>query len=84
MSESVMISLVEKGMDRQEAHEIIRKLVIQSSIEKEDFERLLISDETIRRYLDEEEIRNALNPKKYIGTAIEKTELVIERLRSSY
>ncbi len=37
MSESVMMALTRKGVNRQEAHELLRKLAIKSNSEKQDF-----------------------------------------------
>ncbi len=79
MSESVMLALVKKGMGRQDAHEIVRKIAIKSRSEKIPFRDLLLKDEIVKKYLTEDEIMDALNPKKYLGTAIEQVERVIQK-----
>lgn len=79
MSEAVMIALARKGMDRQKAHEIIRKLTIKSITEEASFKEALLHDENIKRFLNEREIGEALNPRNYLGTAVEQTELAIKK-----
>ncbi|MGO8806140.1 MAG: adenylosuccinate lyase [Candidatus Bathyarchaeia archaeon] len=74
MSEAVMMALARKSVDRQEAHELLRKLTIQSVAEKRDFKRVLLQDKFICGKLSEAEIDAALNPKNYLGTAVKQAE----------
>lgn len=77
MSEAVMLALVRKGMGRQEAHELMRKLAIKSRSEGTEFRKVLMEDETVRRFLTEREIDSALDPRRYLGTAVEQVEKAI-------
>ena len=77
MSEAVMLALVRKGMGRQEAHELMRKLAIKSRSEGTGFKKVLMEDETVRRFLTEREIDSALDPRRYLGTAVEQVEKAI-------
>jgi adenylosuccinate lyase len=79
MSEAVMITLVKKGMNRQEAHELLRTLTIKSEVEKLPFQKILLEDKTVRSKLTEKEIDNALNPRNYLGTALKQIDLVIKK-----
>jgi adenylosuccinate lyase len=79
MSEAVMIALTKKGMSRQEAHELLRKLTIKSEVEKRHFKEVLLENEVVRGKLSEGEIEEALNPRNYLGTAIRQIELVVEK-----
>jgi len=79
MSESVMIAMARKGMDRQEAHELLRKLTIKSESEKRKFKEILMEDRTVSRTLSKKELDDALNPRKYLGTAIKQVELIIKK-----
>jgi len=81
MSEAVMLALVRKGMGRQEAHELVRRLAVKSRMEETDFERVLREDETVRRFLTEEEINAALDPRRYLGTAVEQVEKAIRKTK---
>jgi adenylosuccinate lyase len=74
MSEAVMMALTKKGVNRQEAHEMLRKLTIQSALEKRDFKQFLLEDKLVRSKLSEKEIGAALNPKNYLGTAVKQAE----------
>jgi len=79
MSEAVMIELTRKGMNRQEAHELLRKLTIKSETEKRYFREILLEDKVIRERLNEKEIDEALNPRNYLGTAVKQVELVVKK-----
>ena len=79
MSEAVMLALTRKGMNRQEAHELVRRLAIKSRGEKTPFREVLLRDEAVRRLLSEEEIDELLNPKNYLGTTLEQIELAIKK-----
>jgi len=81
MSEAVMIALARKGMSRQEAHEHLRRLIIKSQVENQPFKRALLDDKAVRKMLTEGEITKALNPRNYLGTAVNQVELVIKRTR---
>jgi adenylosuccinate lyase len=74
MSESVMMALAKKGVNRQEAHELLRKLTIQSAVEKKPFKQILQEDKLVSKTLSEKEIDNALDPKNYLGTAVKQAE----------
>jgi adenylosuccinate lyase len=74
MSEAVMMALTQKGVDRQEAHELLRKLSVKSEIEKRHFKEILLEDKFVRKKLSELEIDAALNPKNYLGTAVAQAE----------
>ncbi|MCW4018587.1 MAG: adenylosuccinate lyase [Candidatus Bathyarchaeota archaeon] len=74
MSESVMMALARKGVNRQEAHELLRKLTIVSEVEKKPFKEVLLADELVHKTLTGEEIDAALDPKNYLGTAVKQAE----------
>jgi adenylosuccinate lyase len=74
MSESVMITLTRKGVNRQEAHELLRQLSIKSASDKEPFKKVLREDAFISSRLSEKEIDEALDPKNYLGTAVKQAE----------
>jgi adenylosuccinate lyase len=79
MSESVMIALTRKGMDRQQAHELLRKLTIKSEVERRSYKEILLEDKTVSRKLNRKELDDALNPKKYLGTAVKQVELMVKK-----
>lgn len=81
MSEAVMMALAKKGMNRQEAHELLRKLAIKCDMEKKHFREILIEDKTVHGKMNEKEIDVALNPRNYLGTAMEQVDEVVKRVR---
>jgi adenylosuccinate lyase len=81
MSEAVMIALARKGMDRQKAHELIRRLAMKSGVAKQPFKEALLKDKTIRETLSEKEIDDSLNPRNYLGTAKKQIELAVKRTK---
>lgn len=74
MSESVMMTLAKKGVNRQEAHELLRQLTIKSAVEKIQFKQVLQEDSMVNGKLSEAEIDRALDPKSYLGTAVKQAE----------
>ncbi len=81
MSEAVMIALTRKGLNRQEAHELLRKLTLKSEAEKRHFREILVEDKSTRGKLSVREIDEALNPVNYLGTAVRQVELAVQRTR---
>jgi len=81
MSEAVMIALTKKGMGRQKAHELIRRLAMKSVVEKQPFKETLLKDKTVQETLSEKEIDEALNPRNYLGTTTKQIELAVKRTK---
>jgi adenylosuccinate lyase len=81
MSEAVMNALARKGMNRQEAHELLRRLTIKSETESRHFKEILLEDKTVSRRLTRKEIGDALNPRHYLGTAVKQVGLVVSKTR---
>lgn len=81
MSEAVMIALTRKGLNRQEVHELLRKLTLKSEAEKRHFREILVEDKSTRGKLSVREIGEALNPVNYLGTAVRQVELAVQRTR---
>lgn len=72
MSESVMMTMTRKGFNRQEAHELLRKLTLVSEAEKKPFREVLLANKLVHKTLTCEEIDAALDPKNYLGTAVKQ------------
>ncbi|HHQ45228.1 MAG TPA: adenylosuccinate lyase [Candidatus Altiarchaeales archaeon] len=80
MAESVMIRLAQKGVPRQEAHELVRELSMKSHHEDKPLMDLLKDSGEITAHLDEKEIDDAMNPEKYLGTALKQVDRVLKEL----
>jgi adenylosuccinate lyase len=79
MSEAVMMALTRKGMSRQEAHELVRRLAIRSASEKTSFKDVLFREKTVTDLLTEKELEEALNPRNYLGTSVKQVEMAIKK-----
>jgi adenylosuccinate lyase len=80
MAESVMIELTKAGMDRQEAHELVRVSSMTAIEMQRPLAGILMENEIVAKYLSEERINELLDPENYIGTAVWQVENVIEKL----
>ena len=81
LSEALMMALTMKGMDRQKAHELIRRLAMKSEVKKQPFKEALLKNDAVRRTLSEKEVDDALNPRNYLGTAIEQVDHVVQKTK---
>jgi len=81
MAESMMVRLVEKGMGRQQAHELVRECAMESNNKNKPFMAVLEKNRKIGRLLSAQEIEDALKPEKYVGTAVEQVDAAIRKLK---
>lgn len=77
MSEAIMMVLHEKGVEKQEAHELVRRCAMEAYQEKKPFKEVLLACKAVRRHLNEEEVEKLLDPKRYLGTAVEQVEKLV-------
>ncbi len=84
LAERVMISLVEKGIGRQEAHELLRKTAIQAREEDRYMKEILYENEIIKQKYKPEELEALFDPHQYIGTAISQVENLHSYLKKKY
>ena len=68
MAESVLLTLVSKGMGRQDAHELIRRCSMEAQKAGEDFKTRLMKTKEVTSLLSEKEVDAALDPKAYLGS----------------
>mgnify|MGYP000060398992 CR=1 FL=1 len=80
LSERLMIWLVKKGLGRQEAHEIVRRISLRSSRSGRRFIDEVLNDETLSKLLKREEIEAIFRPQSYIGLG---RELSIKEFREA-
>jgi len=79
MSESIMITVVRKGLPRQEAHRLLQQVVFESQDKNRSFEEALVSNPTIAKYLSREEVKAALEPKSYLGMSVELVDAAVKK-----
>ena len=76
MAEPLMLKLAERGMGRQEAHELVRQLAMKAFREGRDLLEVARESEEVGRFLSEEELAS-LKPENYIGLAPQIVDNVI-------
>ena len=84
LAERIMVELVNKGIGRQEGHEILRQAAIQARNENIYMKDILIKHERIKDKFTKEELDEILNPHNYIGKAIEQVENLTKMLKNKY
>jgi adenylosuccinate lyase len=85
-TERLLTALVSAGANRQEAHEWLKDASISAweSMEQSGENPLLdlvLSDERIGRYLDEQEVRALFSAGNYTGTAAARSQGLVKRIR---
>jgi len=83
MSESVMIALVGKGLDRQDAHELLRVTSAKAVAGNRDLHDVLSEDPKVRKLMTKKELAAALDYAGYTGDSAETVERLARKLRPS-
>jgi len=80
MAESLMTKLIENGLGRGEAHELMRKLSLKA-IEKNKSLKEVFSEENKKlKIMSQAEINKAFDPKNYLGATPQIIERVVKKL----
>jgi adenylosuccinate lyase len=80
MAESLMTTLIQKGMGRGEAHELMRQLSLQAVAKDKTLQEVFLEENKKRQLLTEKEIRESLNPKNYLGASTAIVDRVVRKL----
>ncbi|MEM0493019.1 MAG: adenylosuccinate lyase [Candidatus Thermoplasmatota archaeon] len=80
MAEAVMTKLISKGLGRGEAHELMRRMSLEAVEKGVHLRDVLRGDKTVRDYLSERDIDEALDPVNYLGVTERIVDNVIKRL----
>ena len=84
LSEKIMIELVNRGIGRQEGHEILRQAVRKAIDENRFIEEILNDNSKIKEKFSEKELKDLLDPHLYIGLAITQVEQLLHTLKKKY
>jgi len=84
LAEKIMIELVNKGIGRQEGHEILREAAITAREKNLDMKKILVENKKISDKFSDKELDEILDPHKYIGKAIEQVENLLNFLKNKY
>jgi adenylosuccinate lyase len=82
MAEAVMISLVKKGVGRQDAHELMRNLSTKALERQSTLMDEILADKQLSKLFSESELNQILDPKNYIGRAEEIVKTAVGKIRS--
>ena len=84
LSEKIMLNLVEKGIGRQEGHEILRKAAIKAKKENRFMKEILLENGNITESFTKDEIDDLLNPHNYLGKSLELLENLLKFLKNKH
>ncbi|MFW6376195.1 MAG: lyase family protein, partial [Thermoplasmatota archaeon] len=77
MGEAAMMHLANKGMSRQDAHEIIREAAMLARAEERPLKEVLKEREDVMEYTSEEELDVVFKPEEYVGRAGEIVDKIV-------
>ena len=80
MAESLMTTLVQHGMGRGDAHELMRKTALKAAAENISLKEAFMKKNKKKELLSEKEVDDALNPENYLGATNEIIKRVITKL----
>jgi adenylosuccinate lyase len=75
-SQSVLLMLTEKGLDRQEAYEAVQRAAMKTWKEGGNFAESLAAESTVACYLTKEDISQACSPERHFRHIADKFEAV--------
>lgn len=78
MAEPVMMKMTEKGIGRQDAHEIIREASMVAVEEKSDLLAVLLKNREVMDVMSEDELRDVMDPNNYVGGAREIVDNMVK------
>lgn len=83
MAESVLLALAGKGLGRQEAHELVRKVSMKAEEEGKGLKDALKANRMVMKYLSAKELEAVMDPDNYVGKAPEMVDRTIARAEAT-
>jgi len=80
MAEAVMTKLVEKGMGRGDAHELMRTCSLKAISENKQLLSVLLENPKIIKLLKKKELEDVMNPRNYLGVSDKIVDQVVKKL----
>jgi len=80
MAESLMTTLIWKGMGRGDAHELMRKTALMAVEENKTLKEVFLEENEKSKLLTPKEVDDALNPNNYLGASEKIVERVVKKL----
>lgn len=84
LTEKVMVQLVDKGIGRQEGHELLRQSAILARKENRYMRDILFEHNEIKNLFSKEELTKLFDPHEYIGKAVDQVENLVKFLKNKY
>lgn len=84
LSERIMVELVDKGIGRQNAHELLRTAIIKAREQKIAIKDIFMETDEIKTRFSSGELDDMLNPKNYLGTALAQVEELVKKLKKKH
>ena len=81
LAEHVMIELCRRGMNRADAHEIVRQCSMEAQTKNVPLKHLLLKHPEVK--ISENEIENLMKPENYLGATQQIIENIVQRLRGN-
>lgn len=80
MAESLMTTLIGKGMGRGDAHELMRKTALRAAEQNKTLKEVFLEENEKSKLLTSKEVDDALNPNNYLGASEKIVERVVKKL----
>ena len=80
MAEAVMTKLVEKGMGRGDAHDLVRTCSLKAASENKQLLSVLLENPKITKLLKKKELEEVMNPRNYLGVSDKIIDHVVKKL----
>jgi adenylosuccinate lyase len=80
MAEAVMMALVDRGLGRQQAHELVRRASMTAHDTGGSFESALLSEPELSGRMDAEELQKAMRPEAYLGQAERLVDMALAQM----
>jgi adenylosuccinate lyase len=81
MAEAVMMAMVRKGVGRQDAHEMMRRISMKAADTGMPLKEQMMADKAVSALFRPEEMDAVLDPKNYIGEAEKIVERTLKEVR---
>jgi len=86
MAESLMVNLTLRGLPRHTAHELSMNISREAEAKNKPLYEEALENEIVRQYMTEEDLRQVLDPKGYLGSysiLIDRTKDYVMKVISS-
>jgi adenylosuccinate lyase len=80
MAEAVMTKLVERGMGRGDAHELVRTCSLKTVHDDKQLLSVLLENPKVVKLFKKKELEEVMNPRNYLGVSDKIIDQVVKKL----